>query len=421
MKKTRILFALFIGLIATNLSAQVKDVAVPESKNFPIMTFEKTNHDFGTINEGDRVETVYKFKNTGNAPLLISRIKASCGCTVPTGWKKEAILPGEESEFTVKFNSRNKPNKQHKSITITCNTEKGREVVRFVANVIPDPELVKIRAERAAKRKKAMEERKAKKAAEKGNAITKKRQGFNTPIKKKSNASKKVNPIGKAQEASKEEIRRKKIERKKSQITLDKERIERKKLQEERKKVERERKAIDKKEKLDTKKAKKSAQLSQAKTKEELKLAELKRDALKKEEKRKEKEYKVKEKNAKKAEKQAKIEQKRIEKERKALEKEKKANEKALKKAAKAKKKAAKKAEKEAKRVKKITNKIADKQDDLDKAESKILKKQHKLEKAIAKGKLSPQDILKKESEIKEIQDKADELKLDIKHLNSKL
>ena len=146
----------------------------------PVIEFGELVHDFGDINEGDKVETTFKFKNTGKSPLVITRIKGSCGCTVPSNWKREPIMPGEESEFTVSFNSKNKPNKQQKTVTLTCNTNKGREIVRIKANVKPDPAQEKIRAERLAKRKKQQEERKkqlAKKnqaSAQKIKAATKK-------------------------------------------------------------------------------------------------------------------------------------------------------------------------------------------------------------------------------------------------------
>jgi len=124
---------------------------------YPVIKFEEPKFDFGTLHEGDVVTHVYKFKNTGDAPLIISRIKASCGCTVPSNWKKEPIMPGENSEFTVRFNTRNKIHKQHKTVTIYCNTKNKTERVYFTANVIPDPEMEKQRAER---RKRWMERRK---------------------------------------------------------------------------------------------------------------------------------------------------------------------------------------------------------------------------------------------------------------------
>ena len=124
---------------------------------YPVIKFEEPKFDFGTLHEGDVVTHVYKFKNTGDAPLIISRIKASCGCTVPSNWKKEPIMPGENSEFTVRFNTRNKIHKQHKTVTIYCNTKNKTERVYFTANVIPDPKMEKQRAER---RKRWMERRK---------------------------------------------------------------------------------------------------------------------------------------------------------------------------------------------------------------------------------------------------------------------
>jgi len=132
--------------------------------NFPVMTFENTKHDFGTLHEGDVVTYVYKFQNTGKSPLIINRIKASCGCTVPSNWKKTPIMPGEKSEFTVKFNTRHKIHRQHKTITVYCNTKNKTERVYFTANVIPDPKMEKEREERrklwAEKRKQALKNKK---------------------------------------------------------------------------------------------------------------------------------------------------------------------------------------------------------------------------------------------------------------------
>lgn len=144
--------------------AQSRNIKV-NSADAPVMTFENTEHDWGVINEGDKVETTFKFKNTGKSALIITDIKGSCGCTVPKNWKKEPIQPGEESEFTVQFNSKNKPNKQQKNVTITCNTNKGKEIVKIKATVTPDPEQVKVREERAKKR--AEQQAKKKAASEK--------------------------------------------------------------------------------------------------------------------------------------------------------------------------------------------------------------------------------------------------------------
>lgn len=83
--------------------------------------YEEEAFDFGVINEGDLVKHVFKFKNTGTEPLIVSNAKGSCGCTVPT-WPKEPIPPGGTGEINVEFNSKGKPGNQSKRVTVTANT-----------------------------------------------------------------------------------------------------------------------------------------------------------------------------------------------------------------------------------------------------------------------------------------------------------
>ncbi len=109
-----------------------------KNANFPIMTFSETEHDFGNINEGDVVENIFTFTNTGKAPLVIVSAKGSCGCTVPS-YSKDPIAPGDKGEILVKFNSNGKPNQQTKQVTITTNTEAGTEILKIKALVAPKP------------------------------------------------------------------------------------------------------------------------------------------------------------------------------------------------------------------------------------------------------------------------------------------
>ncbi len=108
----------------------------------PKISFNKTEHDFGTINEGDIVETVFEFTNSGKSELIISSAKGSCGCTVPQ-WPKEPIAPGEKGEIKVKFNSYKKPNKQQKQVTLLTNTVDGKEILIIKAQVTPSSSKVK--------------------------------------------------------------------------------------------------------------------------------------------------------------------------------------------------------------------------------------------------------------------------------------
>ena len=125
-----------------NGTARVETTQVSSPKSSvdgPVMTFNKTNHDFGTINEGDKVTTEFSFTNTGNADLIIVDARGSCGCTVPKYPKNTAIKPGQSETITVSFDSSNKPGMQQKSVTLSANTSSGREMLRIKANVTPDP------------------------------------------------------------------------------------------------------------------------------------------------------------------------------------------------------------------------------------------------------------------------------------------
>ncbi|WP_179344900.1 DUF1573 domain-containing protein [Winogradskyella ursingii] len=106
--------------------------------DFPVISFDKVEHDFGTIENGTPVETTFKYTNTGNSMLVVSNIKSTCGCTVPSNWTKE-VKPGDTGEFVVKFNGKGNGNKVSKSVTLTTNTEKGSEVVKITAFVEKDP------------------------------------------------------------------------------------------------------------------------------------------------------------------------------------------------------------------------------------------------------------------------------------------
>jgi len=113
--------------------AKERDAQIKEG---PKLQFEKTEHDFGVIQEGDIVETVFVFKNSGKSELIISSAKGNCGCTVPE-WPKQPIMPGEEGRIKVKFNSDRKPNLQQKQVTLVTNTENGKEILKIKAQVIP--------------------------------------------------------------------------------------------------------------------------------------------------------------------------------------------------------------------------------------------------------------------------------------------
>ncbi len=113
-------------------TAEARDA---ESGKFPAISFEEEQFDFGTIDQGTAVEHVFKFKNTGEAPLLIVNAKSSCGCTVPE-WTKDPIAPGDSGEMLVKFNGSGQ-NQVSKTVTLTTNTKAGTEKLTIKAFVTP--------------------------------------------------------------------------------------------------------------------------------------------------------------------------------------------------------------------------------------------------------------------------------------------
>ena len=109
--------------------------------NGPVISWEKSTYDFGDLVQGDKVEHIFKFRNTGKEPLIITNVQVTCGCTTPKGWARDPIAPGQSSEITVAFNSLGKFGKQNKVVTIisnAANPEGGQ--ISFVANVLDKKE-----------------------------------------------------------------------------------------------------------------------------------------------------------------------------------------------------------------------------------------------------------------------------------------
>ncbi len=119
----------------SDLNVEVAGDVVASTAKFPVMEFVELEHDFGTIDQGTNVEYLFKFKNTGDAPLVVVDAKSSCGCTVPT-WSRESIPPGGEGEMLVKFNGSGQ-NQVSKTVTITANTKNGKELIKIKAFVTP--------------------------------------------------------------------------------------------------------------------------------------------------------------------------------------------------------------------------------------------------------------------------------------------
>jgi len=110
-----------IGIILFALVLSIGFVAAQNGQKTPKATFVKTEHDFGKVAEkAGTVTYEFKFKNTGDAPLIIQRVGTTCGCTTPD-YTKEPVLPGKEGTIKVTYSTTGRPGTFNKEITVFSN------------------------------------------------------------------------------------------------------------------------------------------------------------------------------------------------------------------------------------------------------------------------------------------------------------
>lgn len=123
MKK--LVLVLFVGLLGFTLTAQDKAAKIE---------FKSETIDYGVIEKGSDGVRVFEFTNTGDAPLIISKVSSSCGCTIPK--KPDApILPGATGEIQVKYDT-NRVNPIRKAITVISNADTPTVVLKITGEVI---------------------------------------------------------------------------------------------------------------------------------------------------------------------------------------------------------------------------------------------------------------------------------------------
>ena len=127
-------YGLFLVCLVFSLSAMSQKA---------VINFDVKSHDFGKVNEEDgKITHVFDFTNKGNAPLVINRVQASCGCTTPT-WTKEPIEPGKTGSITVTYNPQGRPGMFTKTITVYSNATEEQVVLVIKGEVIPKQAVVK--------------------------------------------------------------------------------------------------------------------------------------------------------------------------------------------------------------------------------------------------------------------------------------
>ena len=104
------------------------------------IVFEKTVHDYGSFKEAAGVQTTtFKFTNKGAVPLVLSNVRASCGCTTPK-YTREPVAPNASGEIQVSYNPKNRPGSFNKTVTVYSNAKnKGAVVLRIKGKVVTKP------------------------------------------------------------------------------------------------------------------------------------------------------------------------------------------------------------------------------------------------------------------------------------------
>ncbi|MFC4722296.1 DUF1573 domain-containing protein [Geojedonia litorea] len=125
--QTLFVICLFVSSISFAQNAKAAEKA-------GVFSFESEEIDYGTINQNDNGVKTFKFTNTGNAPIVITQVKTSCGCTVPT-YSKTPILAGEAGEIEVKYDT-NRIGAFTKTITIVSNASEPSKIIKIKGNIL---------------------------------------------------------------------------------------------------------------------------------------------------------------------------------------------------------------------------------------------------------------------------------------------
>jgi len=105
-------------------------------EELPRIEFSYTHIDLGRIVQGTKVDSIYHFKNTGGAPLVITDVRGSCGCTVGKDWPKAPVPPGGTATIRIGFDSEGRNGRQDKTVTVVANTVPPSTVLTLTTEVV---------------------------------------------------------------------------------------------------------------------------------------------------------------------------------------------------------------------------------------------------------------------------------------------
>lgn len=135
MKKVLLFFVLIFS--GTIIFAQTNSPLpkAPENPNAPVISFEETLFDYGTIEQNSDGTHDFNYTNTGKEPLVFSTVRSSCGCTVPE-WSKEPLLSKKQGKISVKYDTK-RLGSFNKTISIYSNAKEPMTVLRITGEVVP--------------------------------------------------------------------------------------------------------------------------------------------------------------------------------------------------------------------------------------------------------------------------------------------
>jgi len=129
----------FVFLISTFFVVNAQNsLAAKDTSSKAEITFETLIHDYGTVYQGADGIYEFKFKNTGTDPLILSNVKSSCGCTIPS-WPKEPILPGKSGAIKVNYTRMNNPGTISKQVTVYSNAKNGTIILNIKGTILVTP------------------------------------------------------------------------------------------------------------------------------------------------------------------------------------------------------------------------------------------------------------------------------------------
>ncbi len=133
MKKT-VLFAIILFFSISAFSQWGGNNASLSSGKEADIKWEKTILDIGTIKQYHPTQAVFKFKNIGGKPVIITNAKGSCGCT-DIDYPKNPILPGQTTEIIVTYDAE-LLGVFNKTVTLTMNIERSSQVLHLKGTVV---------------------------------------------------------------------------------------------------------------------------------------------------------------------------------------------------------------------------------------------------------------------------------------------